>query len=397
LTISYLIILVIIATFFVGVDYAFAETEIFTVAARDYERKYIQLTEGDEIEYTVTVSGGVNDDIEFTIYYPDGNNDGGGMIYDRFDGELTAHRTGTYVFEFDSPSLITNKSVKFSYEITKNTYYVFVDELPRYAKNYAGNVVFDTTEFWKKNLPKKQFYIAENEGEADIIIKWVRDFGSFNDHIGYSYMKLIEVGLGDSICYDKWKEYNSNYLTAIMIHEFGHALGLEHSDNPDAVMYPKINPNFERYGSPCVSPQSLEGIAETIKPITQGPSQSGGGCLIATATYGSELAPQVQQLRELRDIKLLQTESGSAFMESFNDFYYSFSPTVADLERENPVFREAVKLAITPLISSLSILNYVDMETDAEVLGYGISLILLNFGMYFLAPAIVVVRIRKRL
>ena len=122
----------------------------------------------------------------------------------------------------------------------------------------------------------------------------------------------------------------------------------------------------------------------------------GGGCLIATATYGSELAPQVQQLRELRDSKLLQTESGSAFMESFNDFYYSFSPIIADYERENPVFKEGVKLVITPMISSLSILNYVDMETDAEVLGYGISLILLNIGMYVGVPAIVVIGIRKK-
>ncbi len=125
-------------------------------------------------------------------------------------------------------------------------------------------------------------------------------------------------------------------------------------------------------------------------------SDNGGGCLIATATYGSELAPQVQTLRELRDNKLLQTESGSAFMESFNDFYYSFSPIIADYERENPLFREAVKLAITPLVSSLSILNNVDMETEAEVLGYGISLIFLNVGMYVGVPAIVVVGIRKR-
>ncbi len=123
---------------------------------------------------------------------------------------------------------------------------------------------------------------------------------------------------------------------------------------------------------------------------------NGGGCLIATATYGSELAPQVQQLRELRDNKLLQTESGSAFMESFNNFYYSFSPTIADFERENPVFREAVKIAITPMISSLSILNYVDMDSEAEVMGYGISLILLNVGMYFVAPAIVIVGIKKK-
>jgi peptidyl-prolyl cis-trans isomerase B (cyclophilin B) len=121
----------------------------------------------------------------------------------------------------------------------------------------------------------------------------------------------------------------------------------------------------------------------------------GGGCLIATATYGSEMAPQVQQLRELKDNQLLQTESGTAFMGTFNDIYYSFSPIIADMERENPLFKEAVKLAITPLLSSLSILNYVEMDSEVEVLGYGISLILLNLGMYLGVPAIVVIGIRK--
>jgi len=125
-------------------------------------------------------------------------------------------------------------------------------------------------------------------------------------------------------------------------------------------------------------------------------SPGGGGCLIATATFGSELAPQVQQLRELRDSKLLQTNSGLAFMELFNQFYYSFSPTVADLERENPVFKEAVRLTITPLLTSLSLLNYVDMDSEVEVLGYGISLILLNVGMYFVAPIMVIAKIRSK-
>ncbi len=121
----------------------------------------------------------------------------------------------------------------------------------------------------------------------------------------------------------------------------------------------------------------------------------GGGCLIATATYGSELAPQVQQLRELRDNKLLNTESGTSFIKSFNDFYYSFSPIIADYERENPVFREMVKIAITPMISSLSILNYVDMDSEVEVVGYGISLIIFNIGMYIGIPAIVIMIYRK--
>lgn len=126
------------------------------------------------------------------------------------------------------------------------------------------------------------------------------------------------------------------------------------------------------------------------------PQSKGGGCLIATAAYGSELAPQVQQLREIRDNKLLQTKTGSSFMNSFNSFYYSFSPIIADYERENPVFKESVKIVITPMISSFSILNYVDMDSEESVLEYGISLIILNLGMYFVVPAIVVVGIRKK-
>ncbi|SVD80902.1 uncharacterized protein METZ01_LOCUS433756, partial [marine metagenome] len=88
---------------------------------------------------------------------------------------------------------------------------------------------------------------------------------------------------------------------------------------------------------------------------------NGGGCLIATAAFGSELAPQVQQLRELRDNTVLQTESGTSFMTGFNQFYYSFSPAIADYERENPAFKEAVKLTLTPLLTSLTLLQYADI------------------------------------
>ena len=122
-------------------------------------------------------------------------------------------------------------------------------------------------------------------------------------------------------------------------------------------------------------------------------SSRGGGCLIATATYGSELAPQVQQLREIRDSKLLQTESGTSFMTGFNDFYYSFSPIIADYERENPVFKEAVKIAITPMLATLSLMEYADSES--EVLGIGISLIVLNGLMYVGMPVFTILRFRK--
>jgi len=120
--------------------------------------------------------------------------------------------------------------------------------------------------------------------------------------------------------------------------------------------------------------------------------REGGGCLIATAAYGSVLAPQIQQLIELRDNTLLQTSSGSAFMELFNQLYYSFSPIVADWERQNTLFREAVKITITPMIATLSILNYVDIDSDAEMLGFGIGIISINIGLYFVAPVLVIFR-----
>ena len=125
-------------------------------------------------------------------------------------------------------------------------------------------------------------------------------------------------------------------------------------------------------------------------------TEEGGGCLIATAAYGSEMSPQVQMLREIRDNQLMNTESGTAFMSTFNNVYYSFSPIIADMERENPMFKEAVKLGLTPMISSLAIMENADSES--EVLGLGLSVIALNLGMYIALPAfgiIKVIQLRK--
>ena len=131
------------------------------------------------------------------------------------------------------------------------------------------------------------------------------------------------------------------------------------------------------------------------EPESLPPARIGGGCLIATASYGSELAPQVQLLREIRDNTVLQTESGTSFMANFNQFYYSFSPTIADYERENPAFKEVVKITLTPLLASLTLLQYADIDSEYEMLGYGIWVILLNIGVYFIAPAVLIIKIRS--
>ena len=141
---------------------------------------------------------------------------------------------------------------------------------------------------------------------------------------------------------------------------------------------------------------NIEKGLNEFEQIEQTEAAEGGGCLIATAAYGSEMAPQVQFLREIRDNTVLQTQSGTSFMTAFNTFYYTFSPTIADYERENPIFKEAVKVGLTPLLTSLTILNYVDIDTEQEMLGYGIGIIMLNIGMYFVAPAVVVIALKNR-
>ena len=531
----FLIILMISASFFV-IQPVFAENKLLIIAARSYEQIAIHLNQGDELEYTISVSGGNNDDINVLIDIP-GKDRVEGLVYEKFNDTLVAPTSGTYVFTFDNTiSLISNKQVNFFYSITKNTYYVYVDKIPAEGKDNAVNAVVKASEYWKQIYPKKQFYVADSASQADIIVKWVKDYGK-QKHLGFKFQELVQVGLGDSHCGGNWHPFSSYTVEGLMTHEIGHAIGLGHSENPADIMYSTIETNYgliekkfsvdeghalfvtgcttknttnmnyqvasdnERNGfdvyfvpsqeslenwsenekfeiysdskcfgegyvnypgtcqvefgsglliimdkkligskanitvkfSETINPSGnvaktqwisniyeSETIPDVVSPLIQkqpqtskikcgsgtvlkngvcvpenSQSSNGGGCLIATATFGSELSPQVQMLREIRDNSLLQTQSGQSFMQGFNQFYYSFSPAIADYERQNPVFKEAVKVTITPLLASLSLLNYVDLDSEESVLGYGIGIILMNVGMYFVAPAVVIHRIKK--
>ena len=181
----------------------------------------------------------------------------------------------------------------------------------------------------------------------------------------------------NEITYKKW--FDDNYSGYLSIYE---AVGL---DEP-VVEKPVIEePEFGECGE---GTKLIDGKCTIVAT-----ENKGGGCLIATAAYGSEMAPQVQLLREIRDNQLMNTNSGILFMTGFNQLYYSFSPIIADMQRENPVFKEVVKIGITPLLSSLSIMSYA--ESESQVLGYGISVILMNIGIYFIAPVMLFYVIRK--
>ena len=114
--------------------------------------------------------------------------------------------------------------------------------------------------------------------------------------------------------------------------------------------------------------------------------EDGGGCLIATAAFGSELAPQIQILREVRDGILLRTSTGSSFMEGFGAFYYSFSPAVADLERESPELRGIVRAAIAPAIYILGIMSAADPDSETSVVTLMAATTVVLVGTYVMIP-----------
>lgn len=101
--------------------------------------------------------------------------------------------------------------------------------------------------------------------------------------------------------------------------------------------------------TPDVERESADEQAKTR--VNEGNSK----CLIATAAFGSELTPEVLFLREFRDEKILSTVSGSSFMNVFNAWYYSFSPTVANYERGQPWLQDTIKIGIYPLLHILQL------------------------------------------
>jgi hypothetical protein len=153
---------------------------------------------------------------------------------------------------------------------------------------------------------------------------------------------------------------------------------------------------------------SVEGILfnpippETaVFPITIGgspppPVQPKSGCLIATAAFGSELAPQVQFLREYRDNTIMTTVAGSSFLNAFNAVYYSFSPSVADAERTNPLLQETVRAGITPLLGILQIAKFSTIgNSNLSVIMSGIMASSLIGATYLWPVGLVVKSVRE--
>ena len=124
-------------------------------------------------------------------------------------------------------------------------------------------------------------------------------------------------------------------------------------------------------------------------------------CIIASAAYGSELAPEVQLLRNFREQNVLPTFAGSNFMKVFNQFYYSFSPAIAPTVASTQAVAAPVRVLLYPLIGILqvssAIFNAAGFAPELAVILAGIFSSAL-LGVVYLTPMMFGIGyIRKRM
>lgn len=117
--------------------------------------------------------------------------------------------------------------------------------------------------------------------------------------------------------------------------------------------------------------------------------EEASGCLVATAVYGSALAPPVQFLRQFRDEVVSRTFVGQSFMRAFSAWYYSWSPGAAMAIRAHPGLRPLVQALLYPLIYSLHVSTQVywalcwNPELAVIVMGLVASALM---GLAYIAP-----------
>jgi len=147
-------------------------------------------------------------------------------------------------------------------------------------------------------------------------------------------------------------------------------------------------------GSHTVTITGTSGAISRSAILTVQVTGGGGGCLIATATYGSELSDEVQFLRNFRDKSILKTNTGSDFMIAFNVWYYSFSPYVAEFIREHSLAKTVTKFMLYPLMGILRLgeaafyLFPANLEAGAVVSGLLVSSLI---GIVYLSPPLAAV------
>lgn len=125
------------------------------------------------------------------------------------------------------------------------TYKMYVQKMPPSWEKQFGTVLNDAIKYWQQKMPGLQLEITTRQDTADFVLEWASQYDG--GKLGYyTTNTLNEYGkprLTITLGYFKDKKWNlvsSDYALEITKHELGHAIGFAHSDDPNDIMYPKI-------------------------------------------------------------------------------------------------------------------------------------------------------------
>jgi len=124
-------------------------------------------------------------------------------------------------------------------------------------------------------------------------------------------------------------------------------------------------------------------------------------CIIATAAFGSRMDTNVEAMRHLRDNSVKITFTGGNFMRVFNNWYYSWSPRIAEIIHNNEALRQIARFVLYPVVGSVMAAQgpYSMLSFNGEFAATT-SILTAAFicGVFYIAPLILVIRMfRKRL
>ena len=135
----------------------------------------------------------------------------------------------------------TNTTVK---AIATGELKFYIEPLPWYAAEGVDDAVddiVDSLKGWEHH--GAQVLQSLEKDDADIYVRWIRDYGGHT--LGQAiHQSVIHVGLGSTNCNDEWQAFDAATVKKILWHEFGHAFGYRHSDDPNNVMYPTTETRF---------------------------------------------------------------------------------------------------------------------------------------------------------
>jgi len=152
----------------------------------------------------------------------------------------------------DRPDIFPDRSVRIDPETDRYVieYKVYINEQPPGLPIDHVSTLENSFSFWEEyefntSDGKKavvNFDTTNLRGEANVWVTWVvRNLGE--GVLGHANLGkgVIEVAIGSYGCDGSFQLFDVDTVEYIMTHELGHSIGLNHSTNTDAIMYPAIS------------------------------------------------------------------------------------------------------------------------------------------------------------